>query len=181
MADRYQRLRESLEDTLRARLGAWAGNRLSSSLLLGSDFSMLILRLVADPRVSASDKGSLLGGLRSSLQAGGPTQMGARLAHALHFTFNKLDPCVVADNWPGDPDVLAWAQRTARRAAGIATHGLRSELERALLRPGALLRHLPSNGLVNALYKLRGIAPPRRAAPVAPRRQGILGWLGQGG
>ncbi len=172
--DEYQRLRDALRDRLSTRVGqAWA-RRLLGGVLLGSDLSVLIVRLLADERLSASDRGTLLGGLRSPLGAGSLGQAAKRVASALHFTFNKLDPCAVADNWPGDPELLARAQGVARRADRLAVRGWRAELEEALLRPGALLRHLPPGRLVNALYTLRGITPLREVGslPVVHRGEG---------
>jgi uncharacterized membrane protein YkvA (DUF1232 family) len=139
-----------LYDRFRAQVasvdpGAISGLR--DLALLLPDLTVVLMRLLRDPRVSLGDKGVALLGLGYVLSPIdllpalllGPVGLIDDLvvvAATLSRVLNHVHPDVVRSHWPGKGDVLDAVQRVTQWTEGFLTRRLR-RIVKGLVGPGA--------------------------------------------
>jgi uncharacterized membrane protein YkvA (DUF1232 family) len=130
-----------------AGVGPGAASGVRDLLLLLPDLSVLLLRLLRDPRVSLGDKGVALLGLGYVLSPLdllpefllGPIGLLDDLvvvAATLSRLLNHVHPDVVRSHWPGRGDALEAIQRVTQWTETFVTRRLRGFV-RGLLGPGS--------------------------------------------
>ncbi|MHC4390385.1 MAG: YkvA family protein [Planctomycetota bacterium] len=162
----YERIRDRLATTME-RVGGRLGRGLSAWTLAGPDLCHLLVRVIADPRVSRARRGELVASIvylvspidlvpEALLGPLGVVDDAFVLARLLDCLLNKVPAAIVAEHWAGDPAQLERLQRLAAEGrkifslgfkVGVAQLVRRAELPFAAARVASLVRRAASSAL----------------------------------
>lgn len=131
--DFYQRLRARMKDWLAGKIGRH--HKYAEYIMFAPDFFHLLVKLAGDKRVSASEKGKLVGAIvyfvspidlisEALLGPVGYVDDLVLAAYVLNSLLQKSGKELIREHWAGDGDVIALIEKILSKADELVGSGV---------------------------------------------------------